>query len=198
MSEILCVGVGSLVKACPQLSRIELHAESLDFEGGWFDEVVVNPAAGPSGYNTRQTTKHHDDMNNSNAITQFLSDMQAMALTLTSRHSARMWRESLTPEALLKTRWYAEIQHLSGLQEATLMLSQNSFLWEGHSTAEETNFSFNLWKIRWLFLVSATRPRWGKSDLLLSLVHGDGNRVSEERLREGGHGEGHGLRRGMM
>ena len=192
MSEILCVGVGSLAKACPQLSRIELHAEARDFEGGWFEVVVV--AGDHSGHNTRQTAKINDDINNINATNNFLSDMQDMTSTLASRRSARIWRESLTSESLLRTRWYAEIQQLSGLQEAVLMLTQTNWFWEGHTHAEETNFSFNLWKIRWVFLRSATRPRWGRSDLLFSFENGDGDGglVFEEEPQDGDDVEEHG------
>jgi hypothetical protein len=180
MEEILCAGVGLLSKACPRLSRIELHAEARDFEGGWLDEIVVAAAAESSGHNTRQTTKNHDDIDNSNAATDFPSDLSDMTSTLASRHYARIWRESLSQESLVATRWYSEIKQLSGLQEATLMLTQTRWFWEGHTPAEETNFSFNLWKIRWVFLLSATRPRWGRSDLLFSLENGDGGSVSEE------------------
>jgi hypothetical protein len=194
MPEILYIGVRLLVKACPQLSRIELHAEARDFEGGWFEVVVV--AGDSSGHNTRQTAKINDDINDINdinATNHFLSDMQDMTSTLASRRSARIWRKSLTSESLLRTRWYAEIQQLSGLQEAVLMLTQTNWFWEGHTHAEETNFSFNLWKIRWMFLRSATRPRWGRSDLLFSLENGDGDGgfVSGEQSQDGGDVEEH-------
>lgn len=182
MSEILCAGVGSLTKACPLLSRIEMHAEARDFEGKWFEEVIVAAAAAdPSGYNTRQTAKNIDDIKNSNAIASFLLDMQDMASTAVSRHPARIWREDISQEVLLATRWYAEIQQLSGLREATLMLTQRGWFWIGHSTAEETTFSLNLWKIRWVFLKLATRPKSGRIDLLFPLGN---DSVFEQRSME--------------
>ena len=74
------------------------------------------------------------------------------------------------------------------------MLTQTNWFWEGHTHAEETNFSFNLWKIRWVFLLSATRPRWGRSDLLFSFENGDGDGglVFEEEPQDGDDVEEHG------
>jgi hypothetical protein len=186
MSEILCAGVGLLSKACPHLGRIELHAEARDFEGEWFDEVVA-AAAADTGYTTRRAKKENEtNSSSSNETNHFLSSLSEMTSTFASRRFARIWRESLTAEFLLRTRWYAEITQLSGLQEATLMLTQTRWFWEGHTPAEETNFSFNLWKIRWVFLLSATRPKWGRSDLLHSLGDHEIGNESEEREQEGG------------
>jgi hypothetical protein len=187
MSEILCAGVGLLSKACPHLGRIEIHAEARDFEGEWFDEVVA--AAADTGYNTRQVKEENEtnsssNNSSSNEASDFLSSLSGMTSTFASRRSARIWRESLTAKFLLRTRWYAEIKQLSGLQEATLMLTQKRWFWEGHTPAEETNFSFNLWKIRRVFLLSATRPKWGRSDLLRSLGGHEIGYESEEREPE--------------
>jgi hypothetical protein len=176
MSEILCAGVGLLSKACPHLGRIELHAEARDFEGEWFDEVIAAAAA--------DDETNSSSNNISNEASDLLSSLSGMKSTFASRRLARIWRESFTPEFLLRTRWYAEIKQLSGLQEATLMLTQTRGFWEGHTPAEEANFSFNLWKIRWVFLLSATRPKWGRSDLLRSLGDHEIGYESEEREPE--------------
>jgi hypothetical protein len=196
MEEILVAGVRQLARSCPQLKNIELHAASRDFEGAWFEPIII--AADSSRRNTRHAKKEEEKINEINMARNFFADLQDMGSTLALRRSARIWQESLTLEYLVTTRWYAEIQHLSGLQEATLMLTQNSDPWEGHTLAEDNTFAWNLWKIRWVVLMSATRPKSGRLNLTLLSGHGEGGSVSGQRLRERGGDERHGGRHGKM
>jgi hypothetical protein len=191
MEEILRAGAKSLATTCPQLKSIELHAESRDFEGPWFEPIIII-AADSSRRNTRHAKKEEEKLDEINMARNLFADLQDMGSTLALRRSARIWQESLTLEFLVTTRWYAEIQHLSGLQEATLMLTQHSDPWEGHTLAEDNTFSWNLWKIRWMVLMSATRLKSRRLDLALLSGHGEGDLMSRQRLRERGGGEGHG------
>jgi len=186
MSEILSAGVELLSKTCPQLSRIELHAEARDLEGAFFEAVLPVIEARGSGYNTRQAIRDNDSQIDSNMARHFFIDMDDASSTMASRHGARIWRECLTKEALEATRWYAEIQHLSGLREATLMMTQREWFWVGRTAAEESNFSWNLWKIRWLLLESATRPKCDKIELPVSLVGRVDGLVLDPQLQGGG------------
>jgi hypothetical protein len=190
MSELLRFGVELLVRSCPELKNLELHAEARDFEESWFEPIII--ATDSSRRNTRQTQREAEEINEINATRNFFSDVQDMGSTLASRRSARIWRESLTVEFLVTTRWYAEIQHLSGLQEVPLMLTQMSYPWEGHTLAEGNTFDLNLWVIRWVLLTSATRPKWERLDLSHLWENREGGFVSGQRLREGGGGEGGG------
>jgi hypothetical protein len=196
MEELLVAGVRLLAKSCPQLKNIEMHAESRDFEGSWFEPIII--AADSSRRNTRHAKKEEEKINEINTARNFFADLQDMGSTLALRRSARIWRESLSLEFLVTTRWYAEIQHLSGLKEATLMLTQNSDPWEGHTLAEDNTFAWNLWKIRWVILMSATRPKLGRLDLTLLSGHGEGGSVSGRRLRGRGGDERHGGGHGKM
>lgn len=191
MSELLRVGVELLVKSCPELKKLEMHAEARDFEESWFEPIILATDSS-SRRNTRQTRKDEEEINNINTIRNWLADLQNMGSTLTSRRSARIWRESLTVEFLVTTCWYAEIQHLSGLQEVPLMLTQKSYPWEGHTPAEGNIFDLNMWVIRWVLLTSATRPKWERLDLSHLWENSEGGSVSGQRLREGGGGEGDG------
>ena len=191
MSELVRVGVELLVRSCPELKKLELHAEARDFEESWFEPIIIATDFS-SRRNTRQTRRDEEEINEINATRNFFSDLQDMDSTLASRRSARIWRESLTVEFLVTTRWYAAIQHLSGLQEAPLMLTQMSYPWEGHTLAEGNIFDLNLWVIRWVLLTSATRPKWERLDLSHLWENREGGSVSGQRLREGGGGEGDG------
>lgn len=153
LSEILLPGVlESLSQTCPELSKLEIHAEARDFEGEDFEPSNLDPDA--RNISTTDSTLPISAKAADAAALASLLSISPSTTPSTTRRNAPIWKLRHTVPSLHSTNFYALIRdNLQGkLREATLMLSQKSPYWEGKTVGEESAFASNLWKLRWVLL----------------------------------------------